>query len=392
MALLTPPPFLQITHQTDKKTLRHLAPAERRVHARTHRPGRGSGFIGSALAQRFVRQNYHVVVLTRDRKRAGDLIRFAQWDGRTKGDWVRELDGAIAVVNLTGKTINCRHTPENRREILRSRVGSVRVLGEAISRAEVAPKVFVQASATGFYGDSGDRVLDEHSPTGQGFMADVCRQWEDAFLALDLSATRKVILRISVVLGHDGGALKTLATLTRAFLGGAAGDGRQFMSWIHLDDLTRMFLAAIERGDLHGIFNAAAPNPVTECGIHARITPQPSPSVESAGAGVGGENWRMVHGDRREPCANRPALHAETFPRPRIRIQIPGIARRVARLVRSKPTLNDARHPRRSGNVTWQARILVAHHVCQSLPALEHERKCSSCSRLIRHRKHGAVA
>jgi uncharacterized protein len=216
----------------------------------------GSGFVGSALAPALRTQGYEVLLLGRG---ATDL----QWDGKTFGAWARSIDGAEAIVNLTGKNINCRHTPENRREIIRSRVDSVRVLGEAITNCAVPPRVFVQTSGVGYYGDTGDRVADESAPLGNDFPAEVCRQWEGAFDALDLPSTRKIILRLGVVLGRDGGALPMLEKLTRWFLGGAVGNGRQFISWIHVADVVRMFVSAIEDHELTGVFNATGPAPVT---------------------------------------------------------------------------------------------------------------------------------
>lgn len=223
----------------------------------------GSGFVGQALAPVLVAGGYRVVVLTRDASHAEGAVEYLHWDGKTLGDWAKAIDGAEAIVNLTGKNINCRHNEENRREIIRSRVDSVRVLDEAVATCAVPPKVFVQASGVGYYGDTGDRVADENAPRGDDFPAEVCRQWEGAFAALDLPATRKVILRLGVVLGREGGALPVLEKLTRWFLGGAVGSGRQFISWIHVADLARMFVSAIENAGVSGVLNATSPGPVT---------------------------------------------------------------------------------------------------------------------------------
>jgi len=216
----------------------------------------GSGFVGGALVPVLQAKGYQPIVLGRG---ATDL----QWDARTLGNWASALDGADAVVNLTGKNVNCRPTAENRREILRSRVDSVRVLGEAIARCAAPPRVFVQASGVGYYGDTGDRVADEESPSGNDFFAEVCRQWEGAFNGLALPATRKVILRLGTVLGLDGGALPMLEKLTRWFLGGAVGSGRQFISWIHVADIVSLFVSAIEWRELTRVFNATSPQPIT---------------------------------------------------------------------------------------------------------------------------------
>ena len=216
----------------------------------------GSGFVGSALVPPLRAKGYEPLVLGRG---ATDL----QWDGKHVGEWANALDGAEAILNLTGKNINCRHTEENRRDIISSRVDSVRALGEAIARCATPPKVFVQASGVGYYGDTADRVADEDSPPGNDFPAEVCRLWEGAFEALNLPATRKVVLRLGVVLGRDGGALPMLEKITRWFLGGSAGSGKQFISWIHVADIVTLFEAAIEQPELSGVFNATSPRPVT---------------------------------------------------------------------------------------------------------------------------------
>lgn len=223
----------------------------------------GSGFLGRSLAAVLTSKGYGVVVLGRAAPREAGGVHHAQWDGKTLGEWRKFLDGATAVVNFTGKSVNCRYTPENKREIIESRVDSVHVLGEAIAQCTKPPAAFVQAGSLAIYGDPGDRWCDENGPEGDGFSADVCRRWENAFHAITVPGMRKSVLRIGFALGPDGGALEVLARLTRFFLGGAVGSGQQFTSWIHIADLNRMFLAAIERDDISGAFNATAPNPVT---------------------------------------------------------------------------------------------------------------------------------
>jgi uncharacterized protein (TIGR01777 family) len=223
----------------------------------------GSGFIGESLVPVLIAIGYEVAVLTRGPSTQQGSVRYAHWDGKTTGDWAELLDDAAAVVNLTGRSINCRHTPEYRREIIDSRVNSVRVLGQAIAQCERPPTAFVQAAGIGIYGDQSDRWCDENVPHGDDFVAQVCELWEAAFTAVAAPATRKVLLRLGVVLGPNGGFLKVLSKLTRLFLGGHVGSGRQFISWIHIADLSRMILWAIEREEIAGVFNATAPNPVT---------------------------------------------------------------------------------------------------------------------------------
>jgi hypothetical protein len=166
-------------------------------------------------------------------------------------------------VNLAGRNINCPHTPKNVLEIAESRVNAVRIVATAFDHILHPPRVWVQAGAIGFYGDRGDQGCIEDTPSGEGKLVGICCQWEYAFNTAVVAKTRRVLLRIGFVLGRTGGALPVLARLTRGFLGGTVGSGKQYISWIHLADLNRMFIEAIERKDLSGTFNAVAPSPVT---------------------------------------------------------------------------------------------------------------------------------
>jgi uncharacterized protein (TIGR01777 family) len=146
---------------------------------------------------------------------------------------------------------------------MESRVNSVRALGDAISWCNQPPEVFVQASSLAIYGNPGDRWCDEDAPHGEGFSEEVCKRWEGAFDEVRAPGMRKIVLRIGIALAADRGALPVLERLTRWFLGGKVSHGRQYISWIHIADLTRMFFETIERADLVGAFNATGPNPVT---------------------------------------------------------------------------------------------------------------------------------
>jgi len=230
----------------------------------------GSGFIGSALAAHFTAQGNDVVVLTRTARAREDGVREVAWNGRSFGPWATELDGAAAVINLTGKNINCRHTDKNRREIIASRVVSVRAIADAIGASVTPVPVWVQASAVGIYGNAGDALCDESAPHGNDFMADVCEQWEAAFRAALTPDTRRVVLRFGVVLGRDGGALPMLATLARWGLGGTVGSGRQYMSWIHRDDLVSIVQRAITT-PMSGPYNAANHVPETNAAFMKRL-------------------------------------------------------------------------------------------------------------------------
>ena len=255
----------------------------------------GSGFIGQSLSPFLISKNYEVVVLTRGRSDHHGSIREAHWDGKTLGDWTQFVNGAIGLVNLTGRSINTRHTPKHRREIIDSRVNSVRILDEAIDRCVQPPKIFVQIAGVGVYGDKGERICDETTVPGDDFVSEVCKKWEAAFDSVDSPNTRKVLFRLGVVLGRNGGFLQILSKLTRWFLGGHVGNGRQYVSWIHIADLSRMILQAIEQEQLTGVFNATAPNPVTNAELMRelrRALHRPwSPPVPEFAARIG--SWLM---------------------------------------------------------------------------------------------------
>jgi uncharacterized protein (TIGR01777 family) len=223
----------------------------------------GSGFLGNALAQIFQAKQYEVVVFTRSPRSRVDGVKEVAWDGKSQGDWTAQVEGANAIINLTGKNINCPHTPENLRLIAASRVDSCQAVATAIHRTKVPPVVWVQASAVGFYGDTGDKSCDETAANGSDALSKICADWEAAGNTAVLPQTRKVILRIGFVLGREGGALPMLVKITKLFLGGSAGSGRQFISWIHLADLTQMFVAAVEDSQLSGVLNAVAPRAAT---------------------------------------------------------------------------------------------------------------------------------
>jgi uncharacterized protein (TIGR01777 family) len=224
----------------------------------------GAGFLGKALAKVFAREDWEVIILSRRMAPKIGTIRTVIWDGRTLGDWSSELDGATAVINLTGRSVACLYTPENRREIISSRVESVRAIAQACAQCQEPPRVIVQAASLAIYGDPGDRVCDETSPHGTGFSVEVCEAWEGEFFRGDApGGARRVALRIGFVLGRDGGALEPLAKLARCYIGGAAGSGRQYISWVHLHDFCAMVLWAVKSPGAQGVYNATGPAPVT---------------------------------------------------------------------------------------------------------------------------------
>ena len=233
-------------------------------------PG-GSGQVGTILARAFHGSGDDVVVLSR--RPDARPWRVAAWDGATPGDWQREIDDCDAVINLAGRSVNCRYGAANREEILRSRVLSTRVVGEAIARAVHAPRVWLQASTATIYAHRYDRPNDEYTgvlggdePDAPGtwrFSIDVARTWEQAFDEAVTDGTRKVALRSAMTLSPDaGGVFATLLGLVRRGLGGRAGDGRQFMSWIHYEDFVTAVGWLIDHDDIDGVVNVASPNPL----------------------------------------------------------------------------------------------------------------------------------
>ncbi len=223
----------------------------------------GSGFLGRSLMRALKGSGCRITVLTRSEATAPDGdVQFVTWDGRSMGQWADTIDGSDAIVNFTGKNVKCRWTERNRLEMTASRRDAVIVLADAVNRCRKRPGVFVQCSAVGVYGDT-TSCSDEQTKAGDGVLAEVAKTCEAAFRVSELKDTRKVLLRLGVVLGRDGGALPLLARLTRCFLGGAAGSGKQYLSWIHEQDLNRIIVETLGNPSMAGTFNAVSPPPVT---------------------------------------------------------------------------------------------------------------------------------
>ena len=228
----------------------------------------GSGFLGVSLAHYLAELGASVVILSRNSPRLKGKWRHRRWDSRSLGEWGQELEGADGLVNLAGRSVDCIKSPDHQDEILRSRIESTRVLGEALRCIESPPPVWVQMGTAHIYGDPPELVCTEDSPFGYGLAPTVGRAWEDAFASSVLSSQRGVVLRTSFVLGRDrgagGGALATLAKLARLGLGGRVGSGTQGMSWIHEYDLNRVFERALLDGAMHGAYITSAPAPVPQ--------------------------------------------------------------------------------------------------------------------------------
>ena len=223
----------------------------------------GSGFLGQELISDLRPDFGDIVVLTRGEERTEGAVRYINWDAKTVAGWAQHIDGADAIVNLVGRTVDCRKTEFNKRVILESRVDSVRALGAAAKLAKRPPSVWVQSATAHIYGDTDDEILDESSPIGTGFAPTVGTAWEKALAESVPAGIRAVVLRISFVLGRRGGALRTLAKLARFGLGGHTGTGRQWMSWIHVADLNAVIRRAIADASMSGMYVVTAPGPVT---------------------------------------------------------------------------------------------------------------------------------
>jgi len=222
----------------------------------------GSGFVGQALIREF-KKEFEIVILGRSSKNLRHA-RSVVWDARNLGPWAEELEGAAAVINLTGEPIAQRLNDDVMARLLSSRVDSTVVLADALEKTQNPPPVWVNASAIGIYGETGDRETSEGGALGPAghYLTRICKAWEEAVQIRSLPQTRRVILRIGLVLGPEGGLLEKMVKLARSGLGGRAGSGEQYMSWIHQSDLARMMRWAIEN-PVEGVFNGTAPSPVT---------------------------------------------------------------------------------------------------------------------------------
>jgi len=227
----------------------------------------GSGLIGRALVADLATE-HRVEVLSRTPRRVAGLppgVGVAAWDGIDADRLARRIDGADAVVHLAGENIGQgRWTKGRKRLLVDSRVRSSAAVAVAFARADRPPATLLQGSAIGFYGPHGTEEIAEEAPCGEGFLADLCRQWEVASAAVEAAGTRRVVVRTGVVLARDGGALPRMLLPFRLFLGGPLGTGRQFLSWIHLADEVGAIRFLLDNVDLRGTFNLTSPGAVTQ--------------------------------------------------------------------------------------------------------------------------------
>ena len=227
-----------------------------------------TGFIGRILCSHLVEEGYEVVALSRNidkgRETLGSQVKVIKWDAQRAEGWVQFADGAFAIINLAGDNIGSgRWTQEKKQRILQSRLNSGRAVVDAVEQARNKPKVVIQASGIGVYGDRGDERCDESTPLGTGFLPEVGRQWEASTQGVTDFGVRHVVIRTGVVLGKNEGFLQRNMLPFRLFCGGHFGSGTQWLSWIHIDDEVRAIQFLMENEKAQGVFNLDAPNPLT---------------------------------------------------------------------------------------------------------------------------------
>jgi uncharacterized protein len=226
----------------------------------------GTGFIGSRLVDRLLAEGHQVLLLVRNASKAQQRFPKAEvvsYTPKVSGAWQQAIAGYDGVVNLAGEPISNRWTDNSKTEILASRALGTAKIVEAISQSNPKPSVLVNASAVGYYGTSETAVFDETSSPGQDFLAEVCKAWEAEAEKVKTSGTRLVIVRTGIVLGPDGGVLAKMMFPFQLFAGGPLGDGKQWVSWIHREDLVNLIIKALTDSTVAGVLNGTAPNPVS---------------------------------------------------------------------------------------------------------------------------------
>ena len=214
----------------------------------------GTGFTGKYLTQKFASSGYEVIIISRQQ----DHIRWDNIPAITAA-----LEHALMLINLAGKSVDCRYNENNKKEIYDSRIGTTKILGEAILKCKNPPALWINSSTATIYRHAEDRPMTESTgEIGSGFSVNVATNWEKTFLDFKLTSTRQVALRMAIVLGKDGGVIKPLKNLVRFGLGGKQGSGKQMFSWIHIEDLFGIINFVEKHQELSGVLNTASPKPV----------------------------------------------------------------------------------------------------------------------------------
>ena len=224
----------------------------------------GSGYLGSLLTKHFTNCADQVTILTRGKDHVCENVHFVNWDGKTADAWVSALENTHVLINLNGRSVDCRYTEENKKLIYSTRLESTEILGRAIQQCAKPPRIWINAGSATIYRHSLDKEMDEFTgEIGSGFSVDVCKSWEAMFDSLPAPHTRKVIIRTGIVIGREGGPLRPLTMLARLGAGGRQGRGDQYFSWLHEADFVNSVEFLINKADASGAFNLTAPAPIS---------------------------------------------------------------------------------------------------------------------------------
>jgi len=222
----------------------------------------GTGFLGQVLIDHFKDKFDEIVILTRGKSKIIDGIKYVNWNAKTFSGWETELENATVLINLAGKSVDCRYTKENKKEILWSRIQSTRILNKAVLNCANPPKHWLNSSTSTIYRFSLDKQMDEvNGEIGNDFSINVALSWEKAFFKTETPNTLKTALRTSIVLGKNGGAFIPLKTLAKTGFGGKQGKGNQFVSWIHEEDFANAVDFIIQK-EMTGVINVVSPEPI----------------------------------------------------------------------------------------------------------------------------------
>ncbi|MXO05912.1 TIGR01777 family oxidoreductase [Flavobacterium sp. HBTb2-11-1] len=222
----------------------------------------GTGFLGQVLVNHFKNKFEEIVILTRGKSQTIDRIKYVNWNARTFTGWEKELENATILINLAGKSVDCRYTKKNKKEILWSRIESTKILNKAVLKCQNPPKHWLNSSTATIYRFSLDKQMDEvDGEIGNDFSINVALSWEKAFFKTETPHTLKTALRTSIVLGKNGGAFVPLKALAKIGFGGKQGKGNQFVSWIHEDDFANAVDFIIEK-EMTGVINVVSPTPI----------------------------------------------------------------------------------------------------------------------------------
>ena len=231
----------------------------------------GTGFLGQVLVNHFKDKFEEIIVLTRGKSEIKNNVKYVNWDAKSFSGWENELENATVLINLTGKSVDCRYTKANKEEIYNSRIESTRILNDAVLNCKIPPKHWLNSSTSTIYRFSLDKQMSEESgEIGNDFSMNIAKSWEKAFFETKTPRTLKTALRTSIVLGKNGGAFIPIKRLTKFGLGGKQGNGNQFISWIHEKDFARAIEFIIEK-EMIGIVNLISPKPISNTDFMAKL-------------------------------------------------------------------------------------------------------------------------